>query len=90
MLSALRTGRLYPLGNAPGTHLCEILSRLQGHTAAGRFMSLKNSNDTIGNRNRDLPTCGAVPQQTAPPRATVYHKVEVNIVRFGDRMRPFY
>ena len=41
----------------------------QGHIAAGRIMSMKNSNDTIGNRTRVLPTCGAVPQQTAPPRA---------------------
>jgi len=32
-------------------------------------MSMKNSSDTIGNRNRDLPTCSAVPQPTAPPRA---------------------
>ena len=32
-------------------------------------MSMKNSNDTIGNRTRDLPACSAVPQQTAPPRA---------------------
>jgi hypothetical protein len=26
-----------------------------------------NSNDTIGNRTRDIPVCGAVPQPTAPP-----------------------
>jgi len=32
-------------------------------------MSMKNSNDTIGNRTRDLPACSAVPQPTAPPRA---------------------
>ena len=32
-------------------------------------MSMKNFNDTIGNRTRDLPACSAVPQQTAPPRA---------------------
>ena len=30
--------------------------------------SMKNSNGTIGNRTRDLPTCSAVPQPTAPPR----------------------
>jgi hypothetical protein len=30
-------------------------------------MSMKNSNDTIGNRFRDLPVCSAVPQLTAPP-----------------------
>jgi hypothetical protein len=29
----------------------------------------KNSNDTIGNRIRDLPACNAVPQPTAPPAA---------------------
>jgi hypothetical protein len=33
-------------------------------------MSRKNSNDVIGNRSRDLSTCSAVPQPTAPPRAT--------------------
>jgi hypothetical protein len=32
-------------------------------------MSIKNSNDTIGNRCRDLSVCSAVPQPTAPPRA---------------------
>jgi len=30
---------------------------------------MKNSNDTIGNRTRDLPTCSAVPQPTALSRA---------------------
>jgi len=30
---------------------------------------MNNSNDTIGNRNRDLPTCSAVPQPTALPAA---------------------
>jgi heme/copper-type cytochrome/quinol oxidase subunit 2 len=28
---------------------------------------MKNSNDTIGNRTRDLPTCSAVPKPTALP-----------------------
>jgi len=32
-------------------------------------MSMKNSNDTIGNRTRDLPACSAVPQPAAPPGA---------------------
>jgi len=32
-------------------------------------MSMKNSNDTIGNQTRDLPACNAVPQPTALPRA---------------------
>jgi len=34
-------------------------------------MSMKNSSDTIGNRNRDLPACSAVPQPAALPRAPV-------------------
>ena len=29
---------------------------------------MKNSNDTIRNLTRDLPSCRAVPQPTAPPR----------------------
>jgi len=32
-------------------------------------MSMKNINDTIGNRTRDLPACSALPQPTAPPDA---------------------
>jgi len=35
-------------------------------------MSIKNFNDTIGNRTRDLPAFIAVPQPTAPPRAPDY------------------
>ena len=27
---------------------------------------MKNSNDTVGNRTRNLPACSAVPQPTAP------------------------
>ena len=30
---------------------------------------MKNSNDNIGNRTRNLLTCSAVPQPTAPPRS---------------------
>jgi hypothetical protein len=32
-------------------------------------MSMKNSNDTIGNRTHKLPAFSAVPQPTAPPHA---------------------
>ena len=49
------------LGNTPGTLFCKMLSQPQGHSATGRIMSLKNSNDTIGNRTRDLPVCSVVP-----------------------------
>ena len=57
-LSALRTGCFYTPGNIPGIHFCQRLSRPQGHSAAGRIMSMKNSD---GNRTRELPACSAVP-----------------------------
>jgi len=53
-------------GNIPDTHFYYSLSRLQGHSAAGRIISKKTSNDIIENRNRELTVCSAVPQ---PPRA---------------------
>jgi hypothetical protein len=43
---------------------------------------MKNSNDTIGNRTRDLPTCSAVPQPTAPPRAPIYQYTHLISLRF--------
>ena len=58
-----------PPGNVSCIHFCQRLSQTQGHSAAGRIMSMKNSNETIGNRTRDLPACSAVPQPTAPPAA---------------------
>jgi hypothetical protein len=51
-----------PPGNIPDTHFCLRLSQPQGHSAAGGIMSMKNSNETIGNRFRDLAVCSAVPQ----------------------------
>jgi len=47
-------------------------------------MSIKNSNDTIGNRTRDLPACSAVPQQTAPPRALLYFNVLQLFLKFKN------
>ena len=38
----------------------------------------KNSNDTIGNRTRDLPACSAMPQLTAPPCAPNNNNNKVN------------
>ena len=58
-----------PPGNIPGTHFCWRLIVPQGHSAAGMVISMKNSNDTIGNRTRDLPACGVVPKPTVPPAA---------------------
>ena len=78
-MSALRTGRLYLPGNIPGTRFCYRLSRPQGHRAAGRIKSMTNSNDTIENRNRDLPACSALPQPTAVPTAPLQEDSSLNI-----------
>jgi hypothetical protein len=40
---------------------------------------MKNSNDTIGNRTRDLPACSTVPQPTAPPRTPGVLSVQPNL-----------
>jgi hypothetical protein len=39
------------------------------HSSAGRIKSMKNRNDPVGNRIRDIPACNAVPQPIAPRRA---------------------
>ena len=72
-----------PPGNIPATHFCWRLSWPQGHIAAGRIMSMKNSNDTIGNQTCDLPACSAVPQPTAPPRVPkcIYMKLKYNVIK---------
>jgi hypothetical protein len=76
------------LENIPGTHFCYRPSQPQGHSAAGRIMSTKNSNDTIGNRKRDLPACSAVPQPTAPPRApnSLVTPSVLSSIRWRDRV----
>ena len=51
-----------PPENTPGTHFRKKLSRTQGHSATGRIMSQKNSNDNIGNQTRNLPVCSTVPK----------------------------
>ena len=44
---------------------------------------MKNSNDTIGNRTRDLLTCSAVPQPTAPQWSPVQKRYYNNIQLVG-------
>jgi hypothetical protein len=68
-LSALGTGRLYPLGDIPSTHFFYKLNRPQDHNAENSFRTMKISSDGMLNRNRDQPTCSVVPQPTAPPRS---------------------
>jgi hypothetical protein len=68
-------------GNIPGTHFCYRLSRPQGHSAAGRIMSMKDSNTTIGNRTHDLPVCSSVPQtlrHRVPPIYQQLHYITLN------------
>jgi len=76
-LSALRTDRLYPPENIPGTHFCWRLNRPQCHSVAGMIMSMKNSNDTIGDRTRDLPAWGAG-SNLGPRKPTVLKMLPVN------------
>ena len=62
--STLRTGRLYPPRKYSWySYLLEAEST-PGQSAAGRIMS----NDNNRNRIRDLPSCSAVPQTSAPLR----------------------
>jgi len=50
---------------------------------------MKNFNDTIGNRPRDLPTCSAVPQPTAIQRAA--YKESVELIYYGmDKFKIVY
>jgi hypothetical protein len=77
-LSVLRTGRLYPPGNIPGTHFCWRLSWPQSHSEVKRIMSMKNSNDTTGSQTRDLQVCSTVPQPTAPPCAPRFNRTSTD------------
>ena len=53
-------------------HRQALPSGLQCQSVAGSIKSMKHPNYTIGNRTRDLPACGIVPQPTAPPGARDY------------------
>jgi len=45
-------------------------------------MLIKNSNDTIGIRTRDLLACSTVPQPNSPPRAPIIiSNIKINRVR---------
>ena len=58
-------------------------------------MSMKNNNDIIGNRTRDLPACSTVPPPTAPPgapkfrtywRENLFKRIVRNVVSLGFRI----
>jgi hypothetical protein len=48
-------------------------------------MSMKKSDDTIGNRTRDITACSAVPQPNAPPRDSSFAYTHINylVLRYG-------
>ena len=50
----------------------ERLSQPQGHNAARRFMSMKNSSDIIGNRTRDLPASTSCALILLQSRSSIY------------------
>jgi hypothetical protein len=65
--SAVPIGRLNP-------HFCQRLNVPHGRNAAGTIMSMKNSNNTIGNGTRDSPGCSGMPQPTAPTRGWRFYE----------------
>jgi len=46
---------------------------------------MKHSNDTIRNQTRNLPSCSAVPQPTALPRAPMKHVTMTKNISKGNK-----
>ena len=74
-LTALGTGRIYPIRDTPATHFCYVLRRSMARTAAERITAIKNLNEPIGNRTRGLWNCSAVIQQFGLLRGPLFTTV---------------
>jgi len=55
------------------------MRRTEGHSTAGRIMSVNISSDVIGNPSRDLPAFNAVPQPTALPSEVGGHLINGHV-----------
>jgi hypothetical protein len=53
-------------------------------------MSTKNSNDTIGNRTRDLPACSAVPQPNVSPQILDKNLISTNLYKIYRNIKKKY
>ena len=65
------------------------MSRPQGHSVIGRIMSVKNSNDTIWNRTRDLPICSAAPTYKHKLCVCVYIYIYIYIYKHNGKSHSF-
>ena len=52
-------------GHTHSPNICQTLSGPHEYSLARKIKSMKNPNDPIGNRNRNLPACNTVLQPTA-------------------------
>jgi hypothetical protein len=82
-LSALRTGRLYPQEIFLVLISVRGSSRPQGHRAAGRIMSMKKSNYTIGNQTRGR----IYPQETFLVLISVRGRVDPRAIVQPEELR---
>jgi hypothetical protein len=83
IFSALRAGRPpFTRRKFLGTHFCQRLSQLRGHSAAGSARRIEKYNILIGTRTRDIPPCSIVPQPTTLPRTPAMTSVLTEIQEF--------
>jgi hypothetical protein len=60
-LSAINADHILHSGNTPSNHICHSLGRSHGHSAIGNIVLVKNYNDTIRNRNSNIPIFSKAP-----------------------------